>query len=114
MTYLHWRDRLGEANDPAFYPLEYQDYLLASGNGHFWEAPTAAMVTELKPYPSGAIACVVYAAAGDMAALMDMKPQIEAWAKARGCTHCMIEGRDGWRKVHPDYRHHKTVIVKEL
>lgn len=115
MTYAEWRDRLATANNPDLYPIEYQDWLVTSGAGQFWVTDAGALITELVTYPSGALVCKAYAGAGDLAALLDeLKPTIEAWAKSAGCHACMIEGRDGWRRVHSDYRHHQTILVKEL
>lgn len=115
MNYAAWRGRLGEANDPEFYPLAWQDELIATRRGQFWACDEAAMITEIVEFPSGARACKVFACAGDMAVMLErIKPRIEAWAALNNCTHCMIEGRDGWRRKHRDYRHHQTVIVKEL
>jgi hypothetical protein len=115
MTYAQWRDRLATANDPALYPIDHQDWLVTSGVGQFWATETAALITELASYPSGALVCKAYAGAGDLSALLDdLKPAIEAWARENGCQACMIEGRDGWRRVHPDYRHHQTILVKDL
>lgn len=115
MTYVEWRDRLAEAHNPQFYPVEYQDHLVTSGAGQFWANNAGALITEIVTFPSGAVVCRAYAGAGDLSALMeDLKPAIEDWAKAQGCTACMIQGRDGWRRMHPDYRHHQTLLVKEL
>lgn len=116
MNYAEWRDRLATANDPAFHPVEYQDWLVTEGPGQFWATETGALITKLNSYPGGAITCETYAAAGDMASLLsELKPAIEAWAKSCGCSHCLITaGRPGWRKVHPDYAHYQTTIYKEL
>lgn len=115
MSYADWRERLGEANDPELYPLAHQDAVVSGDNSQFWATSDGAMITTIEPFPSGAVACVTYAAAGNLDALLrELKPFIEAWAKQAGCTHCIVEGRDGWRRTHPDYRHHKTILIKEL
>lgn len=115
MTYAEWRDRLATANDPKLYPIDYQDWLVRTGAGQFWATDAGALITEVVSYPSGATVCKAFAGAGDLAALMDeLKPAIEAWAREQGCTACMIEGREGWRRVHTDYRHHQTILVKDL
>lgn len=115
MTYEQWRVPLWEAGIPAFYPIEWQDELLASGEGQFWATDDGAIITQIITYPSGARACRTHSGAGNLSALLDdLKPSIEAWAKQQGCTHCQIEGRNGWRRAHPDYRHHQTTLIKEL
>lgn len=114
-NYPRWRDALATANDPAFLPIEHIDHLLKTGMARCLASETSAIVVGITHYPGGAIACRTIAAAGDMEDLIAVaKPTIEAWAKAQGCTHSMIEGRDGWRRMHPDYRHHQTVILKDL
>ncbi len=115
MTYADWRDRLAKANDPAFMPIEHIDFIVRENLGQFWATDLSAIVTDIASYPGGAVACRSLAAAGDMEDLIErLKPAIEAWAKSEGCTHCLIEGRDGWRRKHADYRHHQTIIVKDL
>lgn len=115
MTYADWRERLGTANDPAFFPLEHLDFIVLEGLGQFWGTDLSAIVTDIGEMPGGAIVCRSLAAAGDMDDMIArLKPAIEAWAKSEGCTHLWIEGRDGWRRKHPDYRHHQTILIKEL
>lgn len=115
MNYPDWRERLVKANDPAFYPIEWIDAGVASGVFHFWATDKAALIVTITQYPGGAIACRTIAAAGSKKELIEeLKPRVEAWAKAAGCSHCLIEGRDGWRRAHPDYSHHQTLILKEI
>lgn len=115
MTYEKWRVALWEASIPEFHPLEWQDELLASGQGQFWATDSGAIITQIVTFPSGSKVCRTHSGAGDLSALLnDLKPQIEAWAKAQGCSHCLIEGRDGWKRVHPDYSHHQTILTKTL
>lgn len=115
MSYEKWRVALWEASNPEFYTLEWQDQLLTSGQLQFWATEAGAIITQVNSFPSGATVCRTHAGAGNIASLLDdLKPQIEAWAKSQGCTHCMIEGREGWRRAHPEYRHHQTVLIKEL
>ena len=113
--YQSWRSALARANDAAFWPIEAIDALVSEGRAQFWATDAGAIVTLVETYPGGAAACTTLAGAGDLESLITaLKPAIEAWAKAQGCTHCIVEGRDGWRRAHPDYRHHKTIIIKEL
>lgn len=115
MSYAEWRDRLSEANDPHILPIWHIDKLLAAGAAQFWANQSGAIITEVRSYPGGARICRALAGAGSITALLnDLKPEIEKWAMAQGCTHCMIEGREGWRRTHPDYRHHQTILIKDL
>lgn len=115
MTYEHWRKRLANANDPAFLPVAYLDARLNDGTAQFWATEQAALVTELVQWPGGARTIRAIAAAGRKADITGpLKQQVEAWAKARGCTHAFVEGRAGWRKGLPEYRHYQTILVKDL
>lgn len=115
MSYQHWRDELATSHDQRLYPVEYQDELLRSGRGQFWATEAGALITELKAYPTGRVACELFASAGDLQSILsELKPTIEAWAKQAGCFAIIVPGRDGWRRVNPDYRHHQTILIKEL
>lgn len=115
MTYQKWRARLANANDPRLYPLEWIDARLADGETQFWATEQAAIVTEILTYPGGAKVVRAIAAAGKKADLAGpIKSAIEAWAREQGCGLSMIEGREGWARLFPDYRHYQTSIVKEL
>lgn len=114
--YQRWRAALAEANDPAFYTLDYQDWLIGTDQGQFWGDPGGAIITWLKRYPGGAVTCETYAAAGDPAVWVEiLKPRIEAWAAAMGCSDCLITAkRRGMAKLHPDYEHVQTILRKSL
>lgn len=114
--YPDWREALARANDPAFYPIGYQDMLIASRQAQFWSTARAAIITWLKPYPGGAFTCETFAAAGDPEEMVAvLKPEIEAFARAMGCTNCMVTaGRRGMARLHPDYTHYQTILGKAL
>jgi hypothetical protein len=60
--------------------------------------------------------CRIWLAGGDMAELTtEMLPQVEAWAKANGCTRMEIVGRKGWKRVLPEYSEPpQTVLQKNI
>lgn len=112
--YVAWRARLGDANDPAFWPVEAIDELLLEGHGQFWSDGESALVTRAVLYPGGAVALEAVAAAGKLESLRDtVAPKVEEWARSQGFTHMLIAGRGGWARVH-GWRHYQSVIVKEL
>jgi hypothetical protein len=116
-VYLKWRDRLAEANDPVLFPIKYIDAVLADQSAVLFVASKAAMVTRVCLYPGGAKVVRSLATAGDLNEILEtLTPQIEAWAKENGCTHSLVEGRDGWRKALAPlgYQHHQTILIKEL
>lgn len=113
--YPAWRTRLANANDPAFWPITEIDARVADGRAQFWCDGKAALVTEVVPYPGGAVAVEALAAAGDIAALMEsIAPAVEQWARANKATHLRVLGRPGWVRRWSDWRHEQSVIVKEL
>lgn len=115
MTYDKWRRRLANANDPAFLPIAYIDELLMGGLAQFWASPEASMITEIVHWPGGAKSCRIIAAAGKKAEIIGpLGNTVEQWAREQGCSHAFVPGREGWRKLRPDYRHYQTIIVKDL
>lgn len=115
MTYEKWRHRLARANNPALIPITHIDELLSEGQAQFWATEDAAMVTQLREWPGGAVTGEVIAAAGKKSDILG--PLYDAgieWFKANGATHCLIMGRDGWRRELPEYIHYQTLLLKEL
>jgi hypothetical protein len=115
--YRRFRDRFAEAMDPAFYSIEYLDALIRSGRARLWVGAQAAIVAEIRNYPGGARAVHGLVAAGRMEEIGGtLIPQAEAWGKAQGCTHAIIESRSGWmRALKPQgYAPHQVALRKEL
>lgn len=114
-SYEAWRERLATANDPLFWPIEVIDAMVGTGVAQFWCDGKAALVTAIREYPGGAVALEAVAAAGDLESLRDeINSNVEQWAREQGLTHLLIAGRHGWTRVHKDWRHFQTVLVKEL
>lgn len=113
-SYAAWRDRLATANDPAFWPIEAFDKLLERNEAQFWANDEAAMVTRVAVYPGGAVAIEVMAAAGNLKALIALTPNVNAWGLSIGATHIMVIGRPGWARALPDWRHHQSILIKEV
>lgn len=117
MDYEAWRDRFAEILDPRRYTLEWLDGQVSSGRAVFWGAEDAAMLTELRRYPTGVIEIHGLVAAGDMKSIIDgLIPRAEDWARKAGCIAAVIESRAGWaRQLRPHgYELHQTAIRKDL
>lgn len=41
----------------------------------------------------------VWLAGGDLRDILKLKPGVEAWGRAQGCSHVTLSGRKGWRRV---------------
>lgn len=115
MSYEEWRRRLAAANDERLIPIGWIDRLLADGLAQFWATDQAAIVTQIVDYPGGARVVKALAAAGRKADIAGpLGDQIEQWARSQGCVLSMVEGREGWRRLRPDYRHYQAILIKEL
>jgi hypothetical protein len=86
---------------------------VACGDMQFWPGARSAIVTEIVQYPRKR-ACNFFLVGGDLAELLDMKPDIEAWAASVGCDLMQCGGRKGWERVLTDYRAKFVVLTKEL
>jgi hypothetical protein len=96
-AYLDWRERF--AVDASLYTLDYLDYLVTEGRGKFWSTPEAAIVAEVKTYPTGAKVIHGLVAAGELSEITGhLIPVAEAWAKEHGCVYAIIESREGWMR----------------
>ena len=72
--------------------------LVESGEAQFWPGEDSAVVTQVVEYPR-AKQLHVWVAAGNLAGLEAMVPEIEAWAKEQGCTGATMIGRPGWERT---------------
>ena len=116
-SYIHWRGAFQDAMDPRFYNIEYLDWLVANDRAKFFCAHDAALVAEIRMFPSGRCAAHFLVAAGNLETLKDeLAGRVEAWGKANGCDFALIESRPGWRREMKDsgYEPFQESIVKEL
>jgi len=117
MAYRDFRAKFIEAMDPRFYNIEYLDKRIIGGTAHYFESENAAILTEFKTFPGGATAVSGLVAAGDMQEIVGVLiPRAEAFGKAYGCSHAMIESREGWARVMKPHGYDvfQVALVKEL
>ena len=116
LDYLPWRDAFAGALDPRLHPIDYLDRRILDGSVRLWTSPEAAVVTEIKTYPTGARAVHFLIVAGEKDAIKRLGPPIEAWARSIGCIGALIESRPGWaREMKADgYSIHQVSIWKDL
>ena len=125
MSYDRFRDRFAEAMDQRLYGIEYLDALVGSMRAQIWFGQDAAIVTEIREYPTGArvIHGVVAAGApgsGPGQALDEITdtliPKAEAWGRSIGCVLAIIESRPGWarRLRSQGYEPHQVAVRKAL
>lgn len=79
-----------------------------------WTNEHSAIVTTIDVWPSGFKELTGWLSAGDLNGVLELRPVIEAWAKAKGCDRVSLSGRHGWVRAFPDYRHITSTLVKDL
>lgn len=89
---------------------------LHEGQAHLWENEQAAAVTSFFQTARLSLDELVWAAGGEMAALMEILEKGAEWLSQNGFDRLMIEDtRKGWAKALKPYGFElKTVLVKEL
>ncbi len=115
--YARFRAGFAEALDPRLYRIEHLDALVANDRAIFMAAGDAAILFELRTYPTGAKAVHGLVAAGDVARIAGLLiPSAEAWGVAQGCIGATIESRPGWaRLLKPHgYAVHQVAVWKDL
>ena len=115
--YTRWRERFAAALDPRLYTIEHLDSLVLSMRAQCWFGEDAAIVTELREYPTRARAIHGLVAAGDFEEIAGtLIPRAEQWARSIGCDLALVESRPGWARVlrSSDYEIHQIMLRKEL
>jgi hypothetical protein len=101
--------------DERLFNLAYLDDLVLSFRAQAWYGDNAAMVTEIRTYPTGAMVIHGLVAAGSLEEIRDVLiPRAEAWARSIGCIMAIIESRPGWARALKDYEPHQLAVRKEL
>lgn len=99
---------------PEKYPPEYIDAMVATCMWACWSDGRAAILCEVKTYPSGLKELHGLAAAGKLESILALIPLAEEYGRHVGCQIASIESRDGWGRLLPDYEAEQTRIVKGL
>lgn len=86
---------------------------LLAGRMRLWLGREFAAVTEIIQQPR-IKEMNVFIAGGNMDALVAMKDAFENHGREMGCDRVTIRGREGWRKVHPEYDLVGIIICKDL
>ena len=116
MSYADWRARFLEAVDESLYPAPFLDWLLDSGQARFWECDTAAIVAEIRQFPSGVLEVHGTVAAGELDGIKALIPLAEIWGKSFGATRASIASHPAWARLLRDegYEMSQVTIVKVL
>lgn len=115
--YMKFRDGFASILDERFYYIEWLDKQVISGAYKLLATEDAAILVELKSYPTGAMELHGVAATGNMHSIVsELIPRAEQYGREVGCMIASIESRPGWvRALKGDgYEVHQTCIRKEL
>ncbi len=112
-NYLPFRAAFA-ALDPERYPGSHIDTKVIGGAYRCWGNENAAILAEIRTYPSGIREVHGLAAAGDLAEILRLIPLAEEWGRAEGCQRAVIESRPGWERILPDYELHQVSVRKDL
>lgn len=112
--YLRFRDAFAGALDDRLYTIDHLDGLVLSGQARLWSNDKAAIVAELKIYPTGAMVVNGLIAAGEKDEIRKLIPEAEKWGRSIGCIAGEIESREGWAREMKDdgYRVHQVRLIK--
>ena len=75
---------------------------------------SAACVSQISQTEWRKVCTIVACGGANMKRWLGLLEQIEAYAKAEGCSASRIIGREGWSVVLPAYQPHRVVLEKEL
>lgn len=115
--YLSFRPAFSEVIDERYHTLDWLDAQVLQGKVQFWNSDNAALLTEIKTYPTGARDIHVVISAGDMREVVEiLRPQAEEFGREAGCLAATVESRVGWaRALKPHgYESHQLTVRKEL
>ncbi len=114
-AYARFRNDFAGLLDERFYTLDWLDCQVFNGAIRVLGDDKAAILFKFERYPTGWLELQGMAAAGNLATIKDeLIPAAEALAKGMGCKSAIIESREAWVRLLPDYQQHQVRIFKEL
>lgn len=85
------------------------------GDVQLWFNDTAAIVTEIRVFPTGLKIINGWLAGGNLDGVKTLVAQAERWGKAQGCAKAGIScGRPGWSRELDGYALAGVQLTKEL
>ena len=115
--YLRFRPDFAEVLDPRLYTIEWLDEQVLSHAVKLWIGREAAIVAQVKHYPTGARDIEGLIAAGDLEEIAgELIPAAEDFARSMGCVGAIIQSREGWARVlkGQGYQPYQIALRKEL
>lgn len=115
--YCEFREAFREVMDERYHTLDWLDDQVLKGRVQFFRTDDAAIIAEVRNYPTGARDLHGLIAAGNLQSIIEVLiPQAEEFGRAWGCVAATIESRPGWaRAMKPHgYETQQVIIRKEL
>lgn len=113
--YLVFRDAFAEVLDNRFHTISWLDQQVLGGEFQFWRSADAAIIAEIRTYPTGARELHGLLAAGELPEIVsELIPIAEQWGREQGCMSAVIESRPGWGRALTDYETYQIAIRKDL
>ncbi len=115
--YCRFRDAFREVMDERYYTLEWLDDQVLRGLVQFWRTDDAAIIAEVRNYPTGNRDIHGLIAAGNLQSIIEVLiPRAEEFGRAHGCIAAVIESREGWSKALRPYGYQtfQVTVRKEL
>ncbi len=117
LEYLKWRDEFAKVIDPTYYTIQWLDGEVATGRATLFCNTDAAILFEIKRYPTGAKDIHGLLAAGKLDAIVNtLIPAACEAGRLAGCVGALVESREGWAKVlrTQGFKPHQTSVRKAL
>ena len=86
---------------------------ICAGKAQIWPVGNSLVITQVVDSPRKRTA-VIWLAAGDLAELVQVETEIQAWAEEMDCDRIVINGRRGWLRTLPGYREIYSTLEKDL
>lgn len=115
--FLRFRSQFLEVIDPRFYDIDWLERQILNGAAKLLISDDAAIIYEIRTYPTGAREVHGLLAAGNMESIVqELIPEAEQIGRDLGCITACIESREGWaRALKPfGYEVYQVSIKKEL
>ena len=96
--------RLEKALDHAGNTHAVEDIvaLVNAGKAQWWSRGEGTVVTEFYPFPRRPTVHY-WLVSGALSDCLALQPDIERWARSKGCTYATASGRRGWERILPKH-----------
>lgn len=117
VDYHPWREEFAKALDPRFYTIDYLDSRINENSVRIFTCPEAALIVELRHYPTRRFDGHVLLAAGSPGHVVSvLRPRAETWLRDIGAEGAIVESRPGWARLlkQHGYEAHQMTLRKDF